>query len=303
MNAFTRQNLVLVVDDSPDTLSLLNDTLETQGITTLVALEGGQALRIAQKIMPDLILLDAIMPNLDGFDTCIRLKENAELRNIPVIFMTGSTDTASVIRAFQAGGVDYVTKPVNPYELLARIRVHLTNARIALSAQTALDNAGQNICAVNADAELIWATPQAAQALELRGVSGWLPAQAREIIQRWLSHGPADGSHAEIEVNGDHIKFQYLRQHPTGEILLRLLCHTELDDISLLRNHYALTRREAEVLIWLAQGKTNREIGQILELSPRTVNKHLEQIFRKVGVENRTTAAAQVATILRREHI
>ncbi len=301
MNAVTPQkNLVLVVDDSPDTLSLLNDVLEAQGITTLVALEGSQALRIAHRIVPDLILLDAVMPQLDGFQTCIQLKATPELRNVPVIFMTGSTDTTSVIKAFQAGGVDYVTKPVNPLELLARIRVHLANAKIMLSAQSALDSAGQNICAINSDAELMWATPQAVRALEVRGVAEWLPAAARSAIRRWLSHCPVEGGHVEMEIHNEIIKFQLLRQNPTGEILLQLQCHAELDEIAALRHRYPLTQREAEVLVWLAQGKTNREIGQILELSPRTVNKHLEQIFKKVGVENRTTAAAQVVSLLRK---
>ncbi|WP_188149938.1 response regulator, partial [Teredinibacter waterburyi] len=87
--------LILIVDDSPDTLGMLNDALENTGMTTLVALDGNQAITIAQKLTPDVILLDAIMPIIDGFETCEKLKSNPALRNIPVIFMTGLSDTES----------------------------------------------------------------------------------------------------------------------------------------------------------------------------------------------------------------
>jgi PleD family two-component response regulator len=108
-----KRDVVLIVDDSPETLSMLNDTLDAAGITVLVALEGQQALTIAASISPDIILMDAIMPNMDGFETCRRLKENPDLAHIPVIFMTGLTDSESVVRGLEAGGVDYINKPVN----------------------------------------------------------------------------------------------------------------------------------------------------------------------------------------------
>ena len=119
---------VLVVDDSPDSLSLINDILEKEGISTLVALEGGQAITIAEQIKPDIILLDAMMPKIDGFETCMRLKQNRELQHIPVIFMTGLTDSKSTLKGLNAGGVDYIVKPVNLDELVARIKIHANNA-------------------------------------------------------------------------------------------------------------------------------------------------------------------------------
>ncbi|MCW8884368.1 MAG: response regulator, partial [Motiliproteus sp.] len=120
MNGLTRNDIVLVVDDSPDTLSLINDALDAAGLDVLVALEGRQALTVARRIRPDIILLDAIMPNMDGFETCSALKEDPSLASIPVIFMTGLTDTEDVVRGLECGGVDYLTKPINPNELLAR---------------------------------------------------------------------------------------------------------------------------------------------------------------------------------------
>lgn len=153
-------DVVLVVDDSPDALSMINDALEAEGMDVLVALEGKQALTIARRIRPDIILLDAVMPVLDGFDTCTALKADPNLATIPVIFMTGLSDTNDVVRGLECGGVDYLTKPVQPGELLARMRVHLNNARLTSSAQTALDSTGQTLFTVNADGAIQWATPK-----------------------------------------------------------------------------------------------------------------------------------------------
>lgn len=91
------------------------------------------------------------MPSMDGFETCTRLKSNAAVTQVPVIFMTGLTETEHVVRALEAGGVDYLTKPINIDELRARIRVHLSNARSAQSARVALDAAGRHLLAVRAN--------------------------------------------------------------------------------------------------------------------------------------------------------
>lgn len=136
MNTISDSNyIVLIVDDSPDTLGMLNEALENTGMTTLVALEGKQAITIAKKLTPDVILLDAIMPTMDGFETCKHLKSIPALKNIPIIFMTGLSDTDSIVKGFSAGGIDYLTKPIKPKELIARIQAHLVNARTARSAQ------------------------------------------------------------------------------------------------------------------------------------------------------------------------
>ena len=136
-------DVVLVVDDSPESLGMLNVALNTQGYTALVALNGLQALAIAEKVVPDVVLLDAMMPEMDGFETCRKLKER--LPNTPIIFMTGLTDVEDVVKGFEAGGVDYVTKPISPDEVIARIKTHIQTAKLALSAQNALDHAGNNV--------------------------------------------------------------------------------------------------------------------------------------------------------------
>lgn len=287
------RDVVLVVDDSSETLSMLNDVLDNEGLTVLIALEGTQALTIANNITPDIILLDAVMPNMDGFETCRRLKANPEMAHIPVIFMTGLSDTESVVKGFDAGGVDYVTKPIKTDELIARMRVHLANARLTLSARTALDSAGQFLFATSKSGEVLWTTPQAQNLLNQAGASDtWLGEQLPPILQPLLNGTLNRERPLLVEELEKSLEIRYLGQTGSDEYLLRLVDPERPSESQLLKDAYALTNREAEVLLWIGRGKTNREIGLILSMSPRTVNKHLEQIFKKLGVENRTTAAA-----------
>ncbi len=293
-------DLVMVIDDSPDTLKMLTDALADANMTVLVALEGAQALSMVDKIMPDIILMDALMPGMDGFETCRRIKRNKLLWHVPVIFMTGLTETEDIVKAFDAGGVDYVTKPIVPDELLARIRVHLANARMAQSARAALDAAGRFLLAVNASGRLLWSTPQASKYLSLAfkafDSEGYLlPANA----QSWLKLRAGDDSGSQpdsVAVEGDQtsmrLSLTYVGRIGSGEILLRLVEGAFGSDEHILERKLSLTRRESEVLVWIARGKSNRDIGEILKLSPRTVNKHLEQVYAKLGVENRASAAA-----------
>ena len=125
-------DLVLIVDDVPDNLSVLHDALDEAGYTVLVATSGEAALQRAAQALPDIVLLDAVMPGMDGFEVARRLKAHAATAPIPIIFMTGLTETEHVIKAFAAGGVDYVTKPIRAQEVLARMSVHMRSARQAV---------------------------------------------------------------------------------------------------------------------------------------------------------------------------
>src|ERR1700758_2226118 len=160
-----KRDIALVVDDSPETLRLLTDALDGAGMTVMVAMDGAAALRIVEQITPDIVLLDAMMPGMDGFETCRRLKRDAGLSNVPVIFMTGLAETEHIVRGLEAGGVDYVTKPIVIEEMVARIRVHLSNARLTQSARAALDVSGRFLFAVNRQGHILWATPQAQKLL------------------------------------------------------------------------------------------------------------------------------------------
>jgi DNA-binding NarL/FixJ family response regulator len=292
-----KRDVALVVDDSPETLRLLTDALDGAGMTVMVALDGAAAMRIVDQITPDIILLDAVMPGMDGFETCSRLKRDAGLSNVPVIFMTGLAETEHIVRGLEAGGVDYVTKPIVIEEMLARIRVHLANARLTQSARAALDVSGRFLLAVNRAGKIMWSTPQAQKLLADHFAAGGneelvLPEPLREWLEQ-AQKGKA-GTKAPAASFPEHpeLKLYYMGNAGPNEFLLRLAKDTSAGLPAEFSSELGLTTREGEVLAWLSKGKTNRDIAQILGLSPRTVDKHLEQIYAKLGVENRTAAAA-----------
>jgi len=130
---------ILLVDDQPANLQLLSRTLESLGGKLLFAKNGESALAIAQKARPDLILLDIMMPGIDGFEVCRRLKADSGTRNIPVIFLSALDDTGDKVRGLQLGAVDYVAKPFQPEEVIARVNTHLTIHRLSTQVQKQRD--------------------------------------------------------------------------------------------------------------------------------------------------------------------
>lgn len=293
------KDVVLIVDDRPDTLSMLNDTLDEAGLKVLVALEGEQALMIASNVIPDVILLDAIMPNMDGFETCRLLKENPDLAHIPVIFMTGLSDSESVLKGFEAGGVDFVSKPIIAEQLIARIKAHLSNARLTSSAYAALDSAGQYLLASNRKGEFLWATPMAYQLFGQTGANAnWLDSKMPSFLLAILDERYNKEKPMLIPTPMKNLHMKYIGQTGHDEFLLKIIDPDGPSEVDILKQSFSVTLREAEVLQWISKGKTNREIGMILSMSPRTVNKHLEQIFNKLDVDNRTSAAFMAFKVL-----
>ncbi|WEX74400.1 response regulator [Sinorhizobium numidicum] len=297
------RDIVLLVDDSPEALGFLTEALEQSGFSVLIATSGNAALNIADRITPDIILLDAVMPGMDGFETCARLKISASVAQVPVIFMTGLTETEHVVRALEAGGVDYLTKPINIDELRARIRVHLSNARSAQSARVALDAAGRHLVAVRGDGTVRWSTPQATRLVNAAtGTDDGLSVVTGRISE-WMQQQERRGSAREDtftlhQAGQSSLQISYLGAIGANEYLFRLTAENGMSDDEVLRQHFLLTQRESEVLLWIAKGKSNRDIGEILGLSSRTVTKHLEQIYVKLGVENRASAAVKATQVL-----
>ena len=117
---------ILIIDDAPANIQTLSTILKERGYDINIATNGRQALEVLERIRPDLILLDIMMPEIDGFETCRRIKASTAWREIPIIFLTAKTDTADIVRGFELGAVDYVAKPFNAHELLARVNTHLT---------------------------------------------------------------------------------------------------------------------------------------------------------------------------------
>ena len=119
------ETTILIVDDIPGNVDVLRKTLEVEGYSISMAPSGEVALKIAPKIKPDLILMDVMMPGMDGFETCRKLKEDTVFENTPIIFVTGKAETEDVVDAFKSGGADYITKPFRDEEVLARVGTHL----------------------------------------------------------------------------------------------------------------------------------------------------------------------------------
>ncbi len=286
-------DVVLVVEDTPASLGLLNETLEEAGFVVLLAANGERALEILAQITPHAILMDALLPGEDGFQTTRRIRRCTRLGDVPIIFMTGLSDTAHVVEALEAGGVDYVTKPIDPAELVARLRVHVLNARASRDSRAALDVSGQYVVAVDSRGTLRWSTPRARAILfPASSPDEDEPVRTRRLppdIALWLARaGPEP---LGLSVEGRSLNLVYIGAAGEDEHLIRVLDGEAPSSRELLRDAYGLTVREAEALGWVVNGKTNKEIAAILEISPRTVNKHLDNVYVKLGVENRTAAA------------
>ncbi len=296
-------DVVLIVDDIPENLSLLHDALDEAGYTVLVATNGETALQRARQSRPDVILLDALMPGMDGFEVARRLKADHLTQPIPIVFMTGLSETEHVVAAFAAGGADYVTKPIRPPEVLARIAAHMQNARQMKQARTALDAFGQATIALrDRDHRLLWQTPLARRLLQT--YFGMADERTPPRLVEWINEArlaaqenrdppllaSQDGRRLLASLH-DPSKLGHEGEADEKEWLLVLREENHQADIAGLIAAYRLTLREAEVLFWVSKGKTNKDIGEILNTSPRTVNKHLEHVFEKLGVETRTAAA------------
>lgn len=283
---------ILVVDDTPANLSLLLDALTEAGHEILVAEGGRSALSLLEHTTPDLVLLDLIMPGMDGVATCKHLKARPECRDVPVIFMTAVDEPEQKLRAFDAGALDYITKPAYPPEVLARVAAHLQIRTLqkSLADELALRVEAENQLSQSLDravvladtaGRIVFSTRLAEDLLHKhfpQRIPGTLPPGLNQggvlVARRFSEQGRDDLQMWVLEERGD----------PPGPVVLMKL---------------GLTAREAEVLYWIAQGKSNPDIAVILGSSVRTVHKHVEHIFQKLGLETRNAATLAALELLR----
>ncbi|MCF3651275.1 response regulator [Synoicihabitans lomoniglobus] len=289
---------LLVVDDVPENIDVLFDDLTAAGYHVLVCDSGKAALETLEVQEPDLILLDVMMPGLDGLETCRRLKQMAAGRDVPVFFMTALDDPFDKVRGIEAGAIDYLTKPVFPNEVLARIQAHLEirqlqkslheqNDRLdaalqrSIKAETALKNSLTRAMLVVTQPhnEILFSTRQAQALVSRHG--------GQAALQQWLEQG------VEV-VNHDQAPRLHISRRPAesdpGTLLITLEEEApppRPDDLLAL----GLTPKETETLFWVAQGKTNPEIAVIVGKQLCTVKKNLESILLKLRVETRLAAA------------
>lgn len=304
-------DVVLIVDDVPDNLAVLHDALDESGYTVLLATSGTVALQRATQALPDIILLDAMMPGIDGFEVARVLKASTQTAHIPIVFMTGLTETEHLVAAMDCGAVDYVTKPIKPKEVLARMAVHLQGAREKRQARNALDAFGYASITVRvSDGRLMWQTPLARELL-LRYYGTDAPTTPIPVLA-WLrrhvtSKEPLmEPPRLSLEQGATRLTFRLHQQigdsDNGGDWLIIMQEVSDGSVIEAMALSFKLTPKEAEVLYWVVKGKINRDIGEILGSSPMTVKKHLERIFVKLGVETRTSAAAMALHRIQQLH-
>jgi CheY-like chemotaxis protein/DNA-binding CsgD family transcriptional regulator len=300
------KGIIMIVDDTPDNLALLSDTLSEAGYRVLVATDGMSALEQINYIKPDIILLDVMMPGIDGFETCHRLKSNLTTRNIPILFMTALSELDHLLRGFNEGAVDYLVKPIRPPEVLVRIDVQLTQMRTIKRAEEILNNREFSALAINKEGIITWLTPSGASWLNEfanthslpndADIGQTLPTPLIEWVNTYLTDHDTTTPPLPFERYRAGIEFSCkITPCLHGDEYL-LVCEKNSGewDLDAVRNSLGLTIRETEILMWISRGKTNKEMGIILGSSPRTINKHLEHIFEKLGVTTRTAAVSAV---------
>jgi DNA-binding response OmpR family regulator/DNA-binding CsgD family transcriptional regulator len=286
---------ILLVDDTPANLGVLIELLRNSGYQLRVAESGERALVQLRHAPADIVLLDVMMPGIDGLETCRRLKADPAWADLPVIFMTALDDVVDKVAGFAAGAVDYIPKPLQPEEVLARVRTHLrlrelqteleerneqldAAIRLRLAAEQALsDSLDRAVIVVDRHDEVVFCTKAAARLL-----ARYFPATRPARVPEGLRSAPA---------NGVPLRVTSLLGNRTSEFQLMALEPVRPDPTPRELEPLGLTPREAEVLFWIAQGKTNPEIAVILDTSINTIKTHSQRIFEKLRVETRTAAA------------
>ncbi len=283
---------VLVVDDQADIRRLLERELTEAGLLVRCADSGEAALAAIRERRPDAVLLDVIMGGMDGFETCRQIREFDE--GLPVIFTTGLDETGHIVRGFEVGATDYVAKPVSAPEVVARLMAHTRISRLVRATREAVEVLGVPLMAMAAD-RLLWLNTAAATLLSscLPGELLREDAPVPEALRVALA-AQADARTRQIQVGEQRLQVTVMSEPGAAVSVVSFTLESAEPSSAASAAWTAphLTSRETEVLLWVARGKTNRDIAEILGMSPRTVNKHLEHVFEKLGVETRTAAAA-----------
>ena len=294
---------ILIVDDVPDNLSVLFEFLSSRGFEVLVADSGTLALEELPQSNPDLILLDVMMPGIDGYETCRRIKMSERFRDVPLFFLTALTDTIDKVRGFSLGAVDYITKPIDPDEVLARVRAHLELRALHLALEERNEELDREVQRrVGAERSLAHALENAVLVVDRAGAVQFRTDAARRLLARHGGPPPAAelrgwfaGSTAP-NARGLRITRVPDPESPDQALFTLEEIPAEPSPETLLT--LGLTPREAEILFWVAQGKTSPEIAMILQTATATVKRHVHHILGKLGVETRLAAALKAMEVL-----
>ncbi|MCB0060639.1 MAG: response regulator [Caldilineaceae bacterium] len=328
-----REPLVLLVDDNPGNLHALIQILTEQRYRVLVAESGKSALERLCYATPDIILLDVLMPHMNGFETCKKLKENPATADIPIIFLTALSEMVDKIQGFDVGGVDYITKPIQIPEVLARLNTHLALRRLQQTLQHQNEQLAEHIQERTAQLQCEMERRKrqelekqklldvlGKQSEQLRMLTGWLVAehqqrqsvlmdtatlQVEQNVEVALNHVAIIESliHSTVDtVDGRQVASNLENLRSTLE-QIKIQSQTSscmrprslMEQVKVKDNPLLkLSNREREVLQLVVDGKSNTEIAEALYLSETTVRTHRSRILHKLDL-NDTTALIKFA--------
>ncbi|MEN6318994.1 MAG: response regulator [Syntrophaceae bacterium] len=317
---------ILIVDDIPQNIQVIASTLQNKGYQMAFAQDGKAALEKINKINFDLILLDVMMPGMDGFEVCKILKTSPDKRDIPIIFLTVKDDMADILSGYEAGAVDYVIKPFNSAELLARVRTHvelkkkrdnekelISRLTIALEEQKRVENALQQAyenlerLVEERTAELVQKNRQLMEEIgERRRAEDALAIKSRYLeesntaLKVLLTQREMDKNDLEewvlsniknlIIPNIEKLKRIHKK---TGSLAYLNVLESNLSDITssfsnkISSKYLTLTAKEIQIANFIKEGRRSKDIAELMDVSERTIDFHRKNIRIKLGIKQR----------------
>ncbi len=277
--------LILIVDDNAHNLQVLGSILRDNGYRTAVAQDGQEALHFVQKKWPSLVLLDIMMPGMDGFEVCRRIRARTDGDPLPVIFLSVHSETSDKIKAFRAGGVDYITKPFQQEEVLARIAVHIQLQTTKQALQRANEELEERV------RKRTSALTEANTKLEEANIALKVLLERKDETRRMseeklifnVQHGIQPNLEKLMSTDLNSIQLQYVQ---AIESQLREVTSPLKRDLS---QRFCLTPTEMQLVDLIRQGKLTKEIAHLLNLSKRTIDTHRQNIRKKLGLQNTDT--------------
>ena len=277
------RSLILIVDDNTYNIQVLGNILRENDYRTAVAQDGFEALNFLEKKMPDLVLLDIMMPQMDGYEVCERIKKDPDKAELPIIFISVHTDTAEKVKAFRAGAVDYITKPFQQEEILARIRVQLqlqeTKEELRRANQDLEKRVQERTAELSEANQKLEQTNTALNVLlekkdeNKKKLEENLIFNVKQLIQ------PSLEKLKDTELSGSQKHYLDLIEGQIEEVISPLNRN--------LSGKYSLTSTEMQMLELIKQGKMTKEIADMLGVSTRTVDSHRHNIRKKLEIDNK----------------
>ncbi len=265
------EGTVLLTDDQPESLQAFGTALRDAGYRVALASDGGQCLKAARKIKPDLILLDIVMPGMDGMETCKRLKANPALRAIPVVFLSAhKTDAKQIVKGFEAGGADFVPKPFHVAELLARVRAHVELKRLRDGLEEKVLERTRELEESNVALNVLLRKMEKDRENSREEAVGDIQGAIRPFLDRLK----------QSDLRAEQREWVQCIESRIDEVASRFA--TVLSSAK-----FGLTPSEIQVARLIRDGGTSKEIARFLNISESVVGYHRENIRRKLHLTRR----------------